>query len=274
MTDKNNNIFPIVVAFFLILLVGFFTFLKLDTPKKEEKIKTAPETGLSDEFKKTKQLDSVNLAKKISQKEKVVIIDARDEEDYRKDHILNSQNIPIASLGIDMMSYEKEAPYVIMDYDGSAPSLMLIDSIMKELGFSNVMYLQGGFSQWKKDFYPTVSEGDPNSFTDQSKVTYISSDELKNMMEKSADLIIIDVRKPNQFQQGHIKGAINIFLDELEKKRGEIPLGKKIALYDNDGLWAFKASVRLFDMSFFDTLSLSDGLDEWKNKGYEIKTTD
>lgn len=270
MSDKNNSIIPIIIAFFLIILVGFFTFLKLDAPKKEEAEKTAPEVALSDEFKKTRQIDSASLAKKISQRENGIIIDARDEEDYKKDHILDSQNIPISSLGVAMVSYEKEIPYIIMDYDGTAPSLMLIDSIIKELGFSNVMYLQGGFAQWKKNFYPTVSEGDPTSFTDQSKVTYISSDELKNMMEQSSAPLIIDVRKSNQFQQGHIKGAINIFLDELEEKRSEITLGKKIVLYDNDGLWAFKASVRLFDMSFFNTLSLSDGLNEWKEKGYEV----
>jgi rhodanese-related sulfurtransferase len=56
----------------------------------------------------------------------------------------------------------------------------------------------------------------------------------------------------------------------LEKRKKDIPIGKKIVLYDNDGLGAFKAGVRLFDMGFFNTFTLSDGLDAWKKKNYEL----
>lgn len=270
MPDKNQNLIPFAIGFLLILLVGFITFLKLDFPEKKKTEETALIQGLPDEFKKTRQIENSELAKKIHQRNDATVIDTRNEESYKTDHILDSQNIPLASLGVSLAAYNKESSYVIVDYDGSSQSIVQIESIVRELGFSHVLYLHGGFSGWKAKFYPTVAEGDPASFADQSKVTYVSSDELKNMMEQSSNLLIIDVRKSNQFQQGHLKGAINIFLDELEKRRGEITPGKKIVLYDNDGLWAFKAAVRLFDMSFLDILALSDGLDEWKGRGYEI----
>jgi len=89
-------------------------------------------------------------------------------------------------------------------------------------------------------------------------------------MDEKVDLYILDVRKNATFSEGHIKNAANIFLDDLETKYRDIPMGKEIVVYDNDGLWAFKAAVRLFDLGVFDVHALSDGLDRWKQKGYEI----
>ena len=39
---------------------------------------------------------------------------------------------------------------------------------------------------------------------------------------KKTDGIIIDVRRPDEFEKGHAKGSINIPLDEMEKRLGEI----------------------------------------------------
>jgi len=56
----------------------------------------------------------------------------------------------------------------------------------------------------------------------------------------------------------------------LESERNKIPVGKKIILYDKDGLWAFQGAVRLFDMGFFNVFCLSDGLDSWQQKKYPL----
>jgi len=93
---------------------------------------------------------------------------------------------------------------------------------------------------------------------------------LKKIMVEESNLYIVDVRKKGQFDEGHLNGAVNIFLDELENRHAEIPLGKKIILCDNDGMWAFQGAVRLFDMGIMNVFALSDGLNVWKQKGYEI----
>jgi len=59
-------------------------------------------------------------------------------------------------------------------------------------------------------------------------------------------------------------------LDDLEKEKAKIPLGRKVVLYDNNGLWAFMGAVRLYDMGFFNILAMSDGLEGWKNNKFEL----
>jgi rhodanese-related sulfurtransferase len=146
----------------------------------------------------------------------------------------------------------------------------LTENVLPKNGINNVYYLAGGFSGWKNQEMTTISGGDPFSITDQAKVSYINSDELKKEIENNGNLYIIDLRKSDAFAEGHIKNATNIYLGDLEARQKEIPLGRKIVLVDNDGLWAFKGAVLLFDMNVFNVFSLSDGLDSWKEKNYEV----
>ena len=46
-------------------------------------------------------------------------------------------------------------------------------------------------------------------------------EELARMVGESP-LVIVDVRGPQQFRDGHLPGAINIPLSELERRAGEL----------------------------------------------------
>jgi len=52
------------------------------------------------------------------------------------------------------------------------------------------------------------------------------SHDFKEMVQQGA--VIIDVRSPQEFQGGHIKGAINIPLDKLANSLSKIPKNKTV----------------------------------------------
>ncbi len=52
------------------------------------------------------------------------------------------------------------------------------------------------------------------------------------------DTVIIDVRNADEYAAGHVKGAMNIPLDELNERYTEIPKGKRVILYCDRGLRA------------------------------------
>lgn len=268
----NNNIVAIIIGLSLIILIVGLAFFRLNKSQNiAKKISEAPKNAVAENIKKIAKISSADLVKKIlDPKKDLTLIDIRGADDFTKEHLLDSQNTPLPTILDAMMPLDKDKNYVIISYDSAPETMASVAKILTDAGFKNIAYLDGGIATWKEGFNPTVSAGEPTSFIDQSKISYIQTDKLKEMLEAGDELTILDVRKKNQFDEGHIKNAINIYLEDLEKRRAEIPTSKKIVLYDNDGLWAFKAGVRLFDMGFFNNLTLSDGLDAWKQKGYEL----
>ena len=55
-------------------------------------------------------------------------------------------------------------------------------------------------------------------------------EQAKNMIE-SNNVYLIDVRTNNEFEFMHIKGAVNIPVDELNSRYSEIPEGSNIMIY-------------------------------------------
>lgn len=265
---KDKSVFVVAVGFLLIMGVAALIFLKPNAQEKKDNIEGATKTAI--DVEKTRGLESSELFKMTIQDNAVVLIDIRSPEEFNKEHIQNSKNIPASALADALRSMEKDRTYVIVSDSLSVEDLNLMADMLQENGIEDYFYLQGGLAAWKAAFNPTISDGDPQSFTDQAKVTYIKSDELKKLISTDQNLFIIDLRKSGQFKEGHIKNAVNIFLDNLESEKRNILPGRKVVLYDNDGLWAFKGAVRLYDLGFFNVFTLSDGLDIWKKKGFEI----
>jgi hydroxyacylglutathione hydrolase len=265
---QNKNNLALIAGLVLIVLVAMVTILRPTlTGKSQNDQKTAaPEANNL----KNRAISSDDLSKKILIQTDLAIIDIRSETNFKKEHIMNSENIPAERLESALSALDKEKTYIIIADSFSTQDVTFMENIFQKNDIKSFFYLAGGFPAWKSRYNPTVSEGDPTSFVDQSKVTYIKTDELKKLMETDNNLFIIDLRKSGQFSQGHIKNAVNIFLDDLEQEKGKIMPGKKIILCDNDGLWALKGAVRLYDLGIFNVFALSDGLDAWKKKGFEV----
>jgi len=265
--ENKQNTSALIVGFGLIILIAIFTIFKpFSNTAKNLPNNSAQSPSASSG---NKQIGSEDLLKKIQAKEALKIIDVRSAGEFQNEHILDSQNIPADNFAANLESLDKNKTYVIVD-GGSDNTGANLAANLKQKGFGNIYSLTGGFLDWKSKLNPTISAGDPNSFADQSKVNYLTSDQLKAILATEKNLYIIDVRKSDAFAQGHLAGAVNIFLDDLEKRRNEIPSGKKIILYDTDGLWAFQGAVRLFDMNILNVYALSDGLNAWAQKGFEI----
>ena len=272
MEDKNKNIKIIIAGFMLIIVVVIISFVK---PLFEKKPQTQPADPAVAQAEKSidsaKQISVSGLLKKITTNGNIIVLDIRSSDEFAAEHIIGSKNISISDLTNDLASLDKNKTYVIVDDGTSLDGISLAGTVMPNQGFKNVYYLTGGFPAWKNQFAPTISAGDPNSFVDQAKVTYINSDQLKNLIASNpSNLLILDVRTSNEFAAGHLSGAVNIYLDDLENDRAQIPIDKQIIVYDNDGLWAFQAAVRLYDLGFYNVKALSDGFNAWQQKGYPI----
>ena len=82
--------------------------------------------------------------------------------------------------------------------------------------------------------------------------TQISQDEAKEMMKKNDGHIIVDVRRQDEYEQGHIPGAILIPNESIGAQRpAELPnLNQIILVYCRSGRRSKEAAQKLFDMGY------------------------
>lgn len=90
---------------------------------------------------------------------------------------------------------------------------------------------------------------------------------------QDADLLI-DVREPDEFQQGHLPGAVNIPRGLLEFRLSSTPeydsRDLNILLYCKTSGRGALAAKSLRDMGYLQVKSLAGGIDAWQAAGKQL----
>ena len=264
---KKNNL-ALIIGFLSIFVIALLTFIR--PALKKDKTVEKQITSETNENDNNKMISSDELFNMMNNQSNIYIIDIRSQQEFNKEHIIDSKNIVAQELPAAIPSLNKDKLYILVSNSFSKTDIEYLNEIFSKNNIENYFYLSDGFIGWKNKYQLIISEGDPSSFVDQSKVSYISVDELKKELENDeSKLLIIDLRKNSSYKGGHIKNSLNIYLEDIENQYEKITPGKKIILYDKDGLWSFKGAVRLNDLGIYNVFSLTGGLDEWMKKGYE-----
>jgi len=84
---------------------------------------------------------------------------------------------------------------------------------------------------------------------------------------------VLDVRPCEEYQAGHLPGAVNIPLSELESRLSKLPKSKEVVAYCRGPycVLAFEA-VELLRKRGFKARRLEAGLPEWRTKGFPVET--
>jgi rhodanese-related sulfurtransferase/DNA-binding transcriptional ArsR family regulator len=82
---------------------------------------------------------------------------------------------------------------------------------------------------------------------------------------------VLDVRPPEEFAAGHLPGAVNIPVHELEKRLGELPKRKEVVAYCRGPycLMSYDA-VQLLRRKGLKARRLQNGLPEWRLAGLPV----
>jgi rhodanese-related sulfurtransferase len=95
-------------------------------------------------------------------------------------------------------------------------------------------------------------------------ITFLSTDELKTMLTASADLCLLDVRTPEEYDYlGHIPGSKLIPLHELPGRWQELDPEAKTVVYCQHGVRSLDASHYLNHLGFAEVYNLSEGFEPW-----------
>jgi rhodanese-related sulfurtransferase/predicted transcriptional regulator len=96
------------------------------------------------------------------------------------------------------------------------------------------------------------------------EVESIGRDELRRRL-RAREVVLVDVRSPEEFEAGHIEGARSVPLDELEERLAELPADQEVVAYCRGPFCAYAhEAVRRLRDAGREARRLNEGWPEWQ----------
>jgi rhodanese-related sulfurtransferase len=129
-----------------------------------------------------------------------------------------------------------------------------------------LLLAQGGYAQ--------AAEKTPNQMVQEAKaqIKEVTVADVKKMTDAKENMILLDVRDKQEFDEGRIPNAINISRGMLEFKIALIIPDKnaRIIVYCGLDLRGPLATKALNDLGYKNAVNMVGGLKAWKEAGYPV----
>ncbi|HEY0651934.1 MAG TPA: rhodanese-like domain-containing protein [Chryseosolibacter sp.] len=100
----------------------------------------------------------------------------------------------------------------------------------------------------------------------------LNAEQFEKGISENSEKVILDVRTPDEFNEGHIRNAVlanfngNDFKDQIDKLDKNIP----VYVYCASGVRSDKAATMMRANGFEKVYVLAEGLNEWRTANKEI----
>ena len=103
----------------------------------------------------------------------------------------------------------------------------------------------------------------------------VSRKELYKRLRSGDQLVVLDVRTRDEFDAGHLPGAVSIPLAELERRLKQVPKSRDIVAYCRGPYCALAPeAVRVLNKRGYRARRLEDGFPEWSAAGLPTERTE
>ena len=94
-------------------------------------------------------------------------------------------------------------------------------------------------------------------------VAQLTALELKNKIQDTANLFLLDVREPNEFQYASIDSSVLIPLNQISQRIGELDKNLEIVVICHHGMRSQQAAHFLAQSGFNQVANLIGGIEAW-----------
>ena len=175
--------------------------------------------------------------------------------DFGAGHVPGSLNIgarPELSVWAGWLLDPEEPIHLVLHDDSDLPDVL---KLLWRTGFTKFGgYLVGGMAAWRE------------AGRDFAQIPQISVHQLKN----ANDVTPLDVRKPDEWENGHVPGATHAFLGELRETMSDLDRSVPYATYCASGFRASIAASLLKKNGFDQVRNVPGSWKAWKAAGYEM----
>ena len=99
----------------------------------------------------------------------------------------------------------------------------------------------------------------------------VTPDEAQKLIETTKDLVVIDVRTPEEFKAGHIAGAKNVsLLDADFDQKIKQYQGKPVLLHCASGSRSARALTKMGDLRIPEIYHMNGGMKAWESAGKAV----
>ena len=190
------------------------------------------------------------------------VLDLRDPATYGEAHVPGALNVWIES--------PQFAERVAWLAPGEAGLLLLaqgpsdLDRAIKALTRVGVDAVEGflerGMLEWKSAALPVES------------VPQMTVYELNEWLEEGRDVVVVDVREPSEWREGHVEGALHLPMLEAVKRLEELPAHRPKAVMCAGGLRSSSVISALEGHGIRNCLNVTGGMTAWVKAGLPTTT--
>lgn len=165
------------------------------------------------------------MAKKISCEETAslmasdslfAVFDVRERGEFNAGQIPNTTSLPRSQIEFRIGSLVPNRGVPVVVYDEGGERARLAAKTLAALGYNEIAVLDGGLGSWREEKRPTASGVNVPSkafgekLHDETRIPEITAEELRDLQQAAADLIVLDVRTPEEYGRFCIPGGLNV----------------------------------------------------------------
>jgi glyoxylase-like metal-dependent hydrolase (beta-lactamase superfamily II)/rhodanese-related sulfurtransferase len=191
------------------------------------------------------------------------ILDLRDPATYGEAHVLGALNVWIESpqFADRVAWFAPPDSRLILLAQGPSD----LDRALKALSRVGVDAVEGflerGMIEWKAAELPVAS------------VPQMTVWELSEWRDEHRDVVVVDVREPFEWREGHVEGALHLPMLEAVKRLGELPADRPKAVMCAGGLRSSTVISALERHGVRDCHNVTGGMTAWLKAGFPTTTT-
>jgi len=191
------------------------------------------------------------------------VLDVRSAEDYGAGHIPGAINVWIESPQFSSRAgwfLPADTPVVLVA--GGPSDLARAAQGLARIGLDELAgYLLWGMTDWRSQGLPVAG------------VAQITVHDLATMRDEHPDLVVVDVREPFEWDEGHIEGAVHLPMGEAVRRVAELPADRAKAVLCAGGLRSSTVISALSRQGMGGWYNVSGGMTAWLKAGYPAVST-
>ncbi len=154
-------------------------------------------------------------------RDEIALLDVREEDPYAQSHPLFAANLPLSRIEVDALRRLPRKTVRVVVFDAGEGLAEKAAHRLKALGYSHVELLRGGLTGWAAaglELFRDVnvpSKAFGEWVEDQRHTPSLSAQEVKALLDNKADVVVMDVRRFDEYQTMNIPGSISVPGGEL-----------------------------------------------------------